>query len=506
MNSNVGKGAFVLVLSGLVCKLLGALFRLPLTNVISIQGIGSFQIIMSAYSLLLVFISGGTSSALSKLISSSRASGNKNKIGAFIKSATIFSLTAGLVLGFIFALLAKVIASAQGIENQSISYFLFVLLLPAGAGVALFRGVIQGYENMVPTAISQVIEQTVKFVFGLAFAFLFQKWNGQGVFGAFVGILLSEVVAFIYLFVCFKKETACLKFKSLPVRKEFFSASIPLTFSSSIVPLTTAIEAFCIVFLLSLSGITKEIATTLYGIQSGIVGVILHFPLIISLSVGMAILPNISFLSTQNDITKQKSVISRAFCIMWFFLIPLTLGITSVTKEVLPLIYPSLTLKTVNIAYNLMILGAVSTIFSAIMQFFVSILQAKGLFNQYLLYSIVGGVAKLVFLFIFARFSWIGIYAIPISNIFLTSIVSILSIIKLEKMIEIDFFEILLPIFSSILMFFCVKIILFYFTGISGLIFAVILGVIIYFSASYPLTMNIFNNFIRKNKIKEKNI
>ena len=96
--------------------------------------------------------------------------------------------------------------------------------------------------------------------------------------------------------------------------------------------------------------------------------------------------------------------------------------------------------------------------------------------------------------------------AIPISNIFLTSIVSILSIIKLEKMIEIDFFEILLPIFSSILMFFCVKIILFYFTGISGLIFAVILGVIIYFSASYPLTMNIFNNFIRKNKIKEKNI
>ena len=505
MNNNVGKGAIVLIVSGIICKILGALFRLPLTNIISIQGIGVFQMIMSIYSLLLVFVSSGVSTALSKLISSARAGIEKRKIGSFIKTATLFSLTTSIILGLIFSGFSKQIALLQGIEGQGESYFLFVLILPLGAIIALLRGIIQGYENMTPTAVSQVVEQTIKFSLGLLFAFLFQKYSGRGVFGAFIGILSSEIFAFVYLLISCRKNVSIQKFKKISVKKEFFSASLPLTFSSSIIPLTGAIEVFLIVSLLGIAGYSSETATSLYGLQSGVVGAILHFPLIISLSVGTAILPKISFLSAQKDDEKQKEIIAKAFFLMWFSLLPLTIGITAVSKEVLSIIYPSLSGGNLVIAGNLMSIGAVATILSATMQFFVAILGARGLFKQYLIYSIIGGICKLLSLCFFAIIPSIGIYAIPISNTILAGIVCSFSILKLRKNVEIDFFEILLPIFASVLMFLIVKIILFYITGIVGLIFSILFGAIVYFLSSFPLTNQVFREFLIKiKKIKIK--
>ena len=92
MKNNVGKGAFVLILSGLICKVFGGLFRLPLTNIVGIEGIGVYQMITSIYSLALVFVSGGVTNALSKLVASARARGDYRIIGSYVRYALFFSL------------------------------------------------------------------------------------------------------------------------------------------------------------------------------------------------------------------------------------------------------------------------------------------------------------------------------------------------------------------------------------------------------------------------------
>ena len=102
MKNSVGKGAFVLAISGFICKFLGALFRLPLTNIIGIQGIGIFQMIMSLYSLMLVFVSNGVTNSLSKLVSSARAKGQNFKIGGFFRSSILFCITIGFLIGIFF--------------------------------------------------------------------------------------------------------------------------------------------------------------------------------------------------------------------------------------------------------------------------------------------------------------------------------------------------------------------------------------------------------------------
>ena len=500
MKNTVGKGAFILIVSGIVCKFFGALFRLPLINIIGIEGIGMFQMIMSLYSLMLVFISGGITSSLSKLVSSARARGEDFKLGGFLRYAIIFSGGLGIFIGLLFFLLSSSIASMQGITNGKNCYLLFFILLPLGGLIGVYRGIIQGYENMSPTAVSQVIEQLIKFVFGLFFAFLFKERGYEaGVFGAFLGITLSEVLAFLYLFIVMCKKVN-IKLNKSNVKKEFFNAVLPLSFSGAILPFTHALESLIIVSLFVKAGFSNAQATTLYGLQTGVVGAILNFPMIISISIAVAILPKISFLNSKGSIEEQKNLIKSAFNIMWFLLIPLIVGIYAVCKQIYPIIYPNAINGYLDLAVQLTLIGGVSIILASINQFLSSILQAKGYFYHSLFFNILGGVGKIFMLLIFAPVEAISIYSIALSNIVMFSIISICTLIKLGSLIKIDVFQVFLPILSSLSMFLVVKIILKYFVGIGGVILSIFSGVVIYFLMALPLTKEYGNILIKKLK------
>ena len=500
MKNSVGKGATVLIISGFICKIFGALFRLPLTNILSIQGIGVFQMVMSIYSLMLGFVSAGVSNSLSKLISSARAKGETVKLGGYYKLALVFSLGLSLSLGLLFAIFSKSIASFQGVSSATFSYMLMVVLLPLGALIGVFRGIIQGFENMTPTAISQIIEQMTKFVTGLTFAYLLSKRGlAFGVLGAFLGILVSEIFALIFLGIVMAGRIK-LKPNNSQVKQEFFKAVLPLTFSGAVIPFSSALESMLIVVLLSYAGLSNEVATTLYGLQSGVVGAILHFPLIISLSVAMALLPKISFLSAQGDYEGQKNVISKAFNIMWFLLIPLIVGIIAISKAIYPIIYPAVVGGYLDIAYQLTILGGFAIVLSAFMQLLNSTLQAKGYYNYSLLFNILGAFFKIGTLIIFARNRYINIYAIPISNMVLYSIICICALVKLGYLVRIKFYSIALPLISSFVMFMVVKIWLSFLSNIWGVLSAVAIGIITYFLLCLPLVRQYSEELFKKMK------
>ncbi|MBO5021855.1 MAG: oligosaccharide flippase family protein [Clostridia bacterium] len=499
MKNNVGRGAFVLVASGLVCKFFGGLFRLPLTNIIGIEGIGVFQMVISIYSLALIFVSGGVTNALSKLVSSARARGDYNKINSYLGWAMAFTLGISGVFALIFLLFGGQIAILQGAREGALSYLLLALLLPLSGLVGVFRGLLQGYENMTPTAISQVIQQVAKLGFGLIFAYaLAPKGLGMGVFGAFLGMTLSEVFASFYLgVVTFKRSKVGFEIEA---KKEFFTASLPLTFGGAVLPLTHAVEAFAIIPLLTKSGLSQDSATALYGLQTGVVGAILNFPLIISVAVAVSLLPNISYLIGRGEEKSVRILIEKAFSSMWFLLIPLVFGLIAVCKTLYPIIYPQTMELYLGVAVNLTTVVGISIICTAIMQFLVSILQASGLYNLSMAFHVIGGIAKIGLLFILAPIGKIGIFSIAISNIVLSTIVSACALIKLGGIVKISFFDIALPLLSAFVMLLVVRIFLALIGGILGLVLAVVIGMAIYFTLCLPLTFKYFNFFL--NKIK----
>lgn len=502
MKNNVGKGAFVLILSGLVCKFFGGLFRLPLTNIIGIEGIGVFQMVMSLYSLALVFVSGGVTNALSKLVSSARARGDYDKIKSYLGWALVFTLGLSALFGLVFSLFGESIASVQGITEGGLSYKILTLLLPLGGLVGVFRGILQGYENMTPTAVSQIIEQVTKLAFGLVFAYaLGGKGISFGVFGAFLGITLSELFACGYLGIMTFKKSKMSFDKNF--RKEFFGASLPLTFGGAVLPLTHAVESLVIVSLLMRSGLSQESATALFGLQTGVVGAILNFPLIISLSVAISLLPNLSYMVAKGDVESQRSLVAKSFSSMWFLLVPLVFGIMAVAKTLYPIIYPVAMEQFLDVAVQLTFVVGISIVCTAVMQYLVALLQANGFYKYSMLFNLIGGTAKIGILFLLAPLKGIGIFSIAISNIVLASIVSICVLIKLGSLVKIPFFDLALPLLASFVMLLVVRIFLSLVGGFVGMAMAVLVGMATYFTLAFPLTTRYFNFFMTK--IKGKN-
>ena len=504
--NKIGSGALVLLISGVICKCLGAFFRLPLTNMIGIEGIGIFQLVMSLYSFALVVTSGGISSTLSKLISSARASERAEKIKIYLRNAIVFSVGLGLFIGILFLILGKFIALFQNMENP-LSYYLFVLMLPLGAGLATLRGFFQGYENMLPTAISQILEQVIKFIFGLLFAFYFSKFGAvYGVFGAFLGVTLSELVSLIFLFIYFKvkrhsvKEIYSKEFLKL-TRREFFDANLPLTFSASILPLVSAFEGLVIIPRLVRSGLTSSFATELFGLQAGVVGAILNFPLIISIAVTTALLPNISYHISKGS--GGKVIIEKGLKTLLYLILPTTFGMVAISKEVLDLVYNDMTPTLISIAFNLMFYGGFSIIFTALMQYITMLLQANGQFNYILLITLIGGIIKAVISFTLSAIPSINIYAILLGNIAMTTIVSLLGLIKLKTIVSfaLPVKDVLILFLGTAFMYLAVYTFIesSYFSPVINIVVGILLGVVTYVVLTISFLLNIFS----RKKIKK---
>lgn len=492
MNNNVGKGALVLVVAGLICKLFGGLFRLPLTNIVGLDGIALYQMVITIYSFSLVFVSGGVTTSLSKLVSSARAKGNINKIGGYLKIALIFSLALSALFGILFLVLAEPISQMQGSLSGSACYRLVALLLPLGAFVGVGRGMLQGYGNMNPTAISQIVEQVLKFAFGLIFAYFFGTGGSEGgVLGAIWGIIIGE------LFACFYLASKLFSLKKLSfkenVRKEFFSATLPLTFGGVVLPLTHTIEALFAVKLISFSGLSIETAKAVFGVQTGVVGAILNFPLIISLALSSALLPNLSYMAEKGEDDGQRRLIELSISQMWFFLVPIVVGLVSISSPLYSFLYPSLIEGYLHLAYQLTVLGGISTIITALMQQLVAVLQANGKFGKVFLFYAIGGVVKVGLLMVIAIVPDVSVYSIAISNIALACSVCLCALLQMKRLIEVDWFALALPLIASLVMFLVVKILLSLISGLAGLGLAVVVGGGVYLTLCYPLVGKHFN-------------
>lgn len=505
MKRSVGRGAIVLVISGVVCKIFGALFKLPLTNVLGLEGIASFQMIMSLYSLALTFLSGGVTNSLSKLVSSARARGEVGLERGYLKLGVKYVLYVGLTLGCVFALFSNSLAKTQGLGGGE-SYLLMLLLLPLGGLIGVYRGIIQGHENMFPTALSQIIEQISRFAFGLTFAYFFGRYGSDaGVFGAFLGITLSEILACVYLKFSLSKGVK-RGGGEIFAKREFFSALLPLSFSNAVSPFAHAIESLIILPLLSLGGIDRALGQKLYGLQTGMIGTVMSFPLLISLSISVSLLPKISFLSTRGDNHAQREMIERSFSVMWLCLVPLLLGICGISKDFYLLAFPSVIKDYIPLAQGLTYVTAFATLVAGITQFLLSLLQGKGLFSHALVFSLLGGVGKIVSLLLLARMKNVGIYALPISNGIMNLIISICALIKLYSLVKINFFNILLPLAGGFVMFLTVKILISSISGLAGIILCVFVGGGVYIVLTLPLWTEIIKPLLSKFKKDKKRL
>ena len=159
---NFIKGAAILGVAGLLVKILGAIYRIPLTNLIGTEGIGYYQPAYNIYNLLLVVSLSGFPTAIAKMVSERRALGNYEGAYQVYKISRWGLFLIGLISSIFVLIFARNLVTFLGYPG---SYYSMIALVPALFAVPLlsaYRGYFQGSQNMTPIALSQLIEQVFR--------------------------------------------------------------------------------------------------------------------------------------------------------------------------------------------------------------------------------------------------------------------------------------------------------------------------------------------------------
>ena len=292
-----GKGAFLkgavwIALGGFTAKIIGALYRIPLTNVIGGKGLGLYQLVYPIYCLLLTVSATGIPSSIAKLTAERIAQGKDDK-GVFLTAMKLFVII-GLVGTLFMAIVAPYLAKAQGSEEVLLGYYALAPSVLLVSAISVFRGWFQGRNRMFPTALSEVVEQGVKVGFGVAFAYLFRDNIPKAVVFLLLAVSISELVTLLVMWWLYKRSKKGAKTQKDGGRvamKSVLRLSIPVTFSAMLLPLSGLLDSVLVPRLLSTY--TAD-AVTLFGLFSGGAVTVINLPVSVCYGLAAASVPRVA--------------------------------------------------------------------------------------------------------------------------------------------------------------------------------------------------------------------
>lgn len=418
------KGALILIIFNLIGKVIGAIYRIPLANLLGPVGIGEYQLVFPLYSLLLAISVSGIPVAISRIVAEYNSKGQFGDSKKLLRLAILYLFVLSIVSAGIIVICSKFISKLQGNPEIYLCYYgiapaiLFVGLL------SVFRGYFQGNLNMLPTALSNLFEQVGKLVFGLLFATRLLKFGTvYGVFGALLGISVSELFALIFLMVYYLIYARKHKFKTQAVltkrsiSKQLLMTSLPITLGGILAPITAIIDSLLVVNLLMHSGFEPEKATSLLGLQSGIVEPILNIPIVIAVSISASLLPNLTKVFVEKQEDEVKSLIEKAFQITLSVALVCSICFIIFGKQILSLLYhKTLSDFELSVSIKLLFLGGFNLILLSLVQVSAGILQGLNKQNFTVKTIILGSVIKIVLTSVLVSLKQVNIFGATISG------------------------------------------------------------------------------------------
>lgn len=418
--SSFEKGALILVVTGLIAKTLGALYRIPLTNIIGVEGIGMYQMIIPTLLLALAVSSNYIPATISKCTAYLSILDEEKESSKIFITAKKFVLFITFLICIILILSSKKIALLQ--HNFSL-YVCYILLTPTIilSGIKnVYRGWFFGKKEMFLPSIGQLLEQIAKIGASLVLAYIGIKNNNlqNAVYGATIGLIAGEIVGYGFLVIA-----KLVKFKGQKIGnynhrlfyKLIMQESYPVAISGIVFPVVSFLDSFLIVNLLVLSGVSSENASIQYGLLQGPVYSLIHVPIMVATSFSLAIIPMLSSLYSKNDTKSIKIKSSTSIKMCLFMVIPAAVGLVIIAKPLLEILYPRISIENINFASNLLLYSGINIVLLSLIEIFTSIMQGLNESKFAARCIIISTLTKILAEIIFIKI--MGIYGAIISNI-----------------------------------------------------------------------------------------
>lgn len=422
-------GMTVLGLAGLICKLVGVLYSIPLTWMIGTNGLGVYQAVFPAYNLLLTISSAGLPVAVSRLVARHLAKDDPRNARHVFKTALLLLLILGSVATIFMLAGSGALAAATDQPSSRIGFLVIAPCVVIVCVLSAFRGFMQGQQDMVPTAISQLIEQVGKVFLALPMAYYGSRIGVEyGAAGALLGTTIVEGAALVYMVILYFHRRS--RFAAIPqlsneatessarIAKQLMAISIPITIGACIVPFSQYIDSIMTVGRLIIAGIPADHAGSVYGLFSGTVIRIINIPTALALAVSMSLVPAISSAKAVND---NAGVVRQTDLGMRFaFLIglPCSVGMSVLAEPLMRFFYQgSISEEQLILGGELLSMSALTIILFTVVQATTSVLQGLGK-QRIPMYTLLAGVIfKIILNYVLIAVPEINIHGAPIASL-----------------------------------------------------------------------------------------
>lgn len=420
------QGAAILGIAGLIVKVIGAAFRIPLANTIGLIGTSYYDTAYPYYSWLLVISTSGLPTAISKMVSERVTLGDYRGAHRVFTTAMQILCCIGLLTSILMFFGSDYIARLHMLPEAA---YCFKALAPALFFVALmcaYRGYMQGMQQMVPTAISQVVEQVGKLAVGLTLAFMLLDAGPEyAAMGALIGVTVSELLALIYVMLSYRRRWPKIRARlersvrreAEPVAARLMAIALPITIGASISPLASVVDSALIIRILLKLGYAKETAQTAFSLMRTNVATLTNMPGVLTMALAMSLVPAISAFSAKRDHAGVQDTARLGLKLALIIGLPCAVGLFVLASPILAMLYPNLTEGELTLAVDLMHTSSIGVIFLSLVQSMTGVIQGMGKPNVPVFNLFIGFVLKVASLLALMNIPQINIQGAAVSTV-----------------------------------------------------------------------------------------
>ncbi len=467
----------ILAIAGIITRIIGLFYRVPVTNIIGDEGNGYYAAAYQIYNIMLLISSYSLPLAISKIVSARYSKDEFVNSRRVFHGGLIFAFISGSIVCLAVFFGAEFFAGTLMSEPRSaIALRIFAPTLLIVAIMGVIRGYFQGMGTMVPTAISQIIEQIVNAVVSILAASAFFTYGKKiaallsndsyaaayGAAGSTLGTSLGALSGLIVLiFILLLINTAMKRerlFQDDEHQDEYMSdiiriimiTAVPVILSTAIYNISDVLDNGIFNKLMSLKGHDVE-KTRIWGIYSGKYRLMINVPVAFANAMCSSTVPTLTACMASENIRGAKRKIFSAMRFTMLIAFPATVGFIVLSKPILSMLFTG----DVELASRLLSVGAVTIIFTSISTLSNGILQGINHLEVPVRHSAIALVIHVAALYVMMDRFDLGIYAVVFSTLLFSVLMCIMNQFTIRRYLHYKqemvrtFF---IPLVSSVIM------------------------------------------------------
>ena len=442
------KNASFLMAAALISKVVGLLYKSPLTRIVGADGMAYYGLAQQAYLILLMIASYSIPQAVSKIIAEKLAQGEYRNAQKYFKGSLLYATVAGGAV----ALFCLVGASILIPSNQQGATLALRVLSPTiflSGILGVYRGYFQAYRNMVPTSISQILEQFANAAFSILAAWFFievvagsdkdsiDRW---GAAGGTIGTGVGVVAALLFVLVVYHLNRKIIQ-KNIASdqtgQEESYQEVIgvilrmvtPIILSAFIYNVNGYIDGYLFSEILGHQGFEDEGIRMLYTEYSIYFLSIINIPLTLSSAAPTSMIPEVSAAYARDHLELANRKVDQAVQLSMFISIPSAVGLAVLSQPIVRILFPD----TIGTAGLLLTVGAVTVVLNGLSNISNGVLQGIGLPNLPMRNAAIALVVDVSSLVVMLLTTGLGILAVVLAIIIYSVFICILNDRSMKK-------------------------------------------------------------------------